>query len=66
MHWNLMDDEEFGSLKLLKLKYRMGDQMIQTFFSIGSPHRLGSPLFNLKKFEKSKKLFVNHKECIEV
>ena len=44
----------------------MGDQMIQTFFSIGSPHRLGSPLFNLKKFEKSKKLFVNHKECIEV
>ena len=60
-----MDDEEFGSLKLLKLKYRMGDQMIQNFFSIGSPHKLGSALFNLKKFEKSKKL-VNHKECIEV
>ena len=61
-----MNDKESGYLNILKFKYRRGDQMIQTFFSIGSPHELGSPLFNLKKFEKSKKLFVNHKECIEV
>ena len=41
MHWNLMNDKEFGSLKLLKLKYRREDQIIQTFFRIGSPQKLG-------------------------
>ena len=29
---NLMNDKEFGSLKVLKLKYRRGDQIIQLFF----------------------------------
>ena len=43
MHWNLMNDKEFGSLKLLKLKYRREDQIIQTFFRIGSPQKLGPP-----------------------
>ena len=37
MYWNLINDEEFGSAKLLKLKYRMGDQIIQTFCKIGCP-----------------------------
>ena len=37
MHWNLMNGEEFGSTKLLKLKYRRRDQIIQTFCKIGSP-----------------------------
>ena len=32
MHWNLMNDEKFGSRKLLNLKYRRGDQIIQTFW----------------------------------
>ena len=27
-----MNDEEFGSLKVLKYKYRRGDQIIQLFF----------------------------------
>ena len=31
-HGNLMNGEEFGSLKVLKLKYRRGDQIIQLFF----------------------------------
>ena len=31
-HGNLMNDKEFGSLKVLKLKYRRGDQIIQLFF----------------------------------
>ena len=35
IHWNAMNDEEFGSRKLLKLKYRRGDQIIQTFCKIG-------------------------------
>ena len=32
MHWNLMNDEKFGSRKLLNLKYRRGDQIIQAFW----------------------------------
>ena len=34
MHWNVINDDEFGSIKLLKLKYRRGDQIIQTFCKI--------------------------------
>ena len=36
MHWNLMNDKEYGSIKLLKLKYRMGDQVVQLLCKIGS------------------------------
>ena len=54
-HWNLLDDEEFGSLKFLKLKYRRGDQIIQPFWRIGSPQEISCPLFNLRKFEKTEK-----------
>ena len=37
MHSNLVNDNKFGSTKLLKFKYRRGDQIIQTFCKIGSP-----------------------------
>ena len=50
MRWNLMNEEEFGSLKLLKLKYRSGDQIVQPFCGIGSPQEIRPPLFNLRKF----------------
>ena len=66
MHWNLMNDDEFGSTKLLKLKYRRGDQIIQTFCKIGSPQKLGPPLFNLQKFQISEKSPLNQAECIEI
>ena len=46
-----MHDEEFGSIELLRLKYRRGDQIIQTFFKTGSPQKLNPRLFNLYKFE---------------
>ena len=55
MRWNLISDEEFGSLKLLKLKYRRGDQIIQPFCRVGCPKEIRSPLFNLGKFDKSEK-----------
>ena len=55
MHWNLLDYEEFGYLKFLKLKYTRGDQIIQPFCRIGSPQEISSPLFNLRKFEKNEK-----------
>ena len=55
IHWNLLDDEEFGSLKVLKLKHRRGDQIIQPFCRIGSPQEISSPLYNLRKFKKTEK-----------
>ena len=55
VHWNLPDDEEFGSLKFLKLKYRRGDQIIQPFCRIGSSQEIRSALFNFRKFKKTEK-----------
>ena len=55
IHWNLMNDEQFGFFKLLKLKYRRGDQIIQPFCRIGSPEQIRSPLFNLMSFQKAEK-----------
>ena len=52
MDWNLMNDEKFWSSKLLKLKYRRGDQIIQPFCRTGSLQEIKSPIFNLWKFEK--------------
>ena len=51
-HWNVMNDEEFESLKFVELKYRRGDQIIQPFCWIGSAQEIRSPNFNLKKFQK--------------
>ena len=53
MDWNLINDEEFWSKKLLKLENRRGDQIIQTFCKIGSPKKSAPPLFNLRKFQDS-------------
>ena len=55
MHWNLMNDKEFGSFKVLKLKYRRGDQIIEPFCRIGSSQKIRSSLFNLRKFQKPEK-----------
>ena len=52
MHWNLANEEDFGSLKFLKLKYSRWDQIIQSLCRIGCPQEIRSPLFNLKKFSK--------------
>ena len=47
MHEDLMNDDEFGSRKLLKLKYRRGGpnnlDSLQNWF----PLEIRSPLFNL-------------------
>ena len=55
MHWNLINDQEFRSTKLLKLKYRMRDQIIQTLCKIGSHQKLGPPLLYFYKFQDSEK-----------
>ena len=49
------DDEEFEYLKLLKLKYRKGEQIIQTFCRIGAPE-IRSIFFNLRKFKNSEEI----------
>ena len=50
-----MNDKKFSCIKLLKLKDRRGDQIIQTFMKIGSPQKLGLPSVNFLKFQDSKK-----------
>ena len=55
-----MNDDEFGSIKLLKLKYRSGDQIIQTFCKIDSPSLISTNIKSLRK------VLLNHAECIEI
>ena len=66
MHWNLLNDEEFGSIKLLKLKYRKGDQIIQTISKIGSPQELGPPSLISRNFKTLRKLLLSRAECIKI
>ena len=66
MHWNLINDDEFGSIKLLKLKYRRAEQKIQTFSKIGSTQKLGAPSLICRKFKTLRKVPLNHAECIEI
>ena len=65
MHWNLMNDDEFGSIKLLKLKYRRGDEIIQTFCKTGSTQKLGPPSLICRHFKTLRKVLLNHAERIE-
>ena len=66
MHWNLMKDDEFKSTKLLKLKYRKGHQIIQTFYKIGSTKKLGPPSLICRNFKTLRKVPLNREECIEI
>ena len=61
-----MSDYEFGSKRLLKLKYRTGDKIIQTFCKIGSPQKLGPPSLICRNLETLRKELLNHAECIKV
>ena len=66
MHWNLMNDKEFGSIKLSKLKYRRGHQIIQTFCKIGSPKKLGLPSLICRNFRTLRKVVLIHAEWTEI
>ena len=55
MHQNLINDDKFGSTKLLNFKYSRGDQIIQAFCKIGSPQKLGPPSFTCRNFKTLKK-----------
>ena len=61
-----MKHEEFGSKKLLKLKYRRGDQIIQTFSKIGSTQKLGPHSLISRNFKTLRKVLLNQAESIEM
>ena len=63
---NLMKDKEFGSLKLSKLIYRMGDQITEPFCRIGSPKKLGIPSLICRNFETLRKVVLTHAGGIEI
>ena len=65
MDWNLMNDTEFGSIELLRLKYRSEDQIIQIFCEIGSPKKLGLPSLICTNLKTLREVLVNHTKCIE-
>ena len=66
MDWNLTNHGEFGSTKLLKLKKRRGDQIIQTFCKIDSPKKLSAPFLIFTNFMTFQKVLLNHAEYIEM
>ena len=66
MHWNLMKDKDFGSIKTSRLKCRRGDQIIQTFRRIGSPQKLRLPSLICKNFRTLRKVLLNQAERIEI
>ena len=66
MDWNLMNEKEFRSKKLLKLENRKGDQIIQTFCNIGTPQKLGPLSLISRNFNTLKKVFLIHEEWTEI
>ena len=65
MYFDLMKDEEFGSLNLLKVKYRKADQIIQRFYKLGSSQKFGYSFLIGRTFERLRKILLNHAELIE-
>ena len=61
-----MKSKEFASRKLLKLKYRMMDQLIKTFYKIVSSQKLGQPCLICRICETLTELLLNHVECNEI
>ena len=50
-----MDNEEFGSLKFLKFKYRWGGPNNSAVLQNWFPQEFRSLLVNLRKFQKNEK-----------
>ena len=65
-HGKLINGAEFGSGKLLKLRYRRGDQIIETFCKIGAPQKLGPPSLICRNFRTLRKVFLIHAEWTEI
>ena len=61
-----MNHEEFWCAKLLKLKYRSGNQIIEKFWKIGSPQKLVPPSLICRNIKTLRKVLLNHAERMEM
>ena len=70
MYWNLMNDDEIGSLKAMKLKYRRRDQVIQIICENGPPPlpppKLGHFFLICRNLKSLRKVILNQAEYIEI
>ena len=66
MYWYVMNDVEFGPRNTFKLKYRMGNQIIETFCRISSLQELDPLSLISKNLKTLRKLLMNHVQCIEI
>ena len=62
---NLMNDEELRSFHFLKLKCRRRGQIIQLFYRIGSPQKLGLISSISINFQNMRKVLLSHAESIK-
>ena len=56
MHLNDMNDEECGTSQVWKVKYKKGDQYIQSFCRIRFPKEIRSPVVIFRTFKKTEKI----------
>ena len=61
-----MNENEFGAIKLQKLKYIRGAQTIQTFCKIGCPQKLSRPSLICRNFNTQRKVPLNHAETFKI
>ena len=61
-----MNDEEFGSIGLLRFKYRSGEQIIKPFCKIGSTKKLGPPSVIYTNLKTLTEVILNHTKYIEI
>ena len=60
-----MNEEEFSSFKVLKLKYRRGDQKIQLFLRFAFLQEIWTPYLISRDFESLRKPPLNDAEWIQ-
>ena len=60
-----MNDEKFECKKLLKLKNRRGDQIIQIFCKIGSPQKLGPRSLICRNLKTLREVLLKDTKSIE-
>ena len=65
IYWNLINDQDSRSIKLLNLKYRRVEQIIQTFSKISSSEKWGSSFLICRNFKTLRKVLLNHAEYNE-
>ena len=61
-----MNEELYRSIELLRLKYRRGDHIIETFCQFVSTQKLGPPSFIFRNLRTLRKVVVIHGEKTEI